>query len=88
MIDSIDAEDDDDVKVFEPEIPSAEQVEDFDDGFDDVDLSDPVFDLNRDSEADFEIDFSMFEVDEEKKKAREAQRAELRSGKKKKKKKR
>ena len=35
---------------------------------------------------DFEIDFSMFEVDEEKKRAREAERAENNSRKKKKKK--
>ena len=55
-------------------------------GFEEVDLSDPVFAEDNIQTEDFEIDFSIFEVDEARKQAREAERAEMYSRKKKKKK--
>ena len=86
--DSIDGvqEEEDDVKEFVPEIPAG-NTEIFDvDILTDEDFDDPEQIADSEIDDDFEIDFSMFEVDEEKKRVREAERAENNSRKKKKKK--
>ena len=82
------SDDEDDVKVFVPEVPSESEEDKMFASFEEVDINDPVFNEETAPAEDFEIDFSMFEVDEAKKQAREAEKANNHSSRKKKKKKR
>ncbi len=80
----------DEVKVFVPEVPettetSADGYIEDSDGFDEAGFDEVVFtEGETEVSDDFEIDFSMFEVDEDKKRAREAEKAARKNKKKKK----
>ena len=76
------------MKVFVPEVPAESEEDKMFASFEEVDINDPVFNEETAPIEDFEIDFSMFEVDEAKKQAREAEKANNHSSRKKKKKKR
>ena len=64
------SDDEDDVKVFVPEVPAESEEDEMFASFEEVDINDPVFNEETAPAEDFEIDFSMFEVDEAKKQVR------------------